>query len=111
LTSPAVLVVSATGVCTGVVIPDIQMKKPRHFKGLYFVWLLIQVFKGSILRLYLFLYRKVLDMHPEPSDKRLTHSLPGLFFLAGITGCTILFIIFSENFPCRSYPRFNTAFS
>lgn len=99
-TSPAFLAAIAAGVCIGVVIPDIQMKKPRHFKALSFAWLLIQVFKGSILRFYLFLYRNVLEMHPQADDKRLTHSLPGLLFLAGMTGCSMLFITW--EFPFNS---------
>jgi inner membrane protein len=99
-TNPAVLAAIATGVCTGVVIPDIQMKKPRHFKALYFAWLLIQIFKRSILSLHLLLYRKVLDLHLVADDKRLTHSLPGLFFLAGMIGCSILFVM--REFPFNS---------
>jgi hypothetical protein len=98
--SPFVLAATAAGVCTGVVLPDIQMKKPREFKALSMAWLLIQIFKKTVLRFYLILYRRILNMQPEAEDKRLTHSLPGLFFLTGLIGIGIFLLVMAGP----SYP-------
>lgn len=87
---PFVLIAMGAGVCAGVVVPDIQMKKPRRVGAIYFAWAIIQVFKRTILSLLVFLYRNVLGIFTGPDDKRLTHSLPGLFFMAGLTGIVIL---------------------
>jgi membrane-bound metal-dependent hydrolase YbcI (DUF457 family) len=100
---PFVLAAIGAGVCAGVVIPDIQMKKPGRFRPLFIAWALIQIYKKTILSLYVSLYRNVLGMHIKADDKRLTHSLPGLFFLAGMTGILISCIIWVFPF---SYPLY-----
>ena len=99
---PFVLAAIGAGVCAGVVIPDIQMKKPGRFRPLFVAWALIQIYKKTILSLCVFLYRNVLRICPEAEDKRLTHSLPGLFFLAGLTGIFILCIMWMFPF---GYPQ------
>jgi membrane-bound metal-dependent hydrolase YbcI (DUF457 family) len=98
---PSVFIALGTGVCAGVVVPDIQMKKPRQIRAIYFAWAIIQIFKRTILRLYVCLYRTILGIYPMSDDKRLTHSLPGLFFIAGLIG--IIILCSSWMFP-DSYP-------
>ncbi|HVP94980.1 MAG TPA: metal-dependent hydrolase [Methanoregulaceae archaeon] len=100
-TNPVILASIGAGVCAGVVIPDIQMKKPRRFNALSLAWCLVQVFKRSILRLYVSLHRNVTGIRAEADDKRLTHSLPGLFFLVGVIGISILCItwVFPFGYP------------
>lgn len=106
LANPFVLAAIATGVCTGVILPDIQMKKPRQFKALSIAWILIQIFRKTVIRLYLFLYRYILNMQPETEDKRLTHSLPGLFFLTGLIGLGILLLMWVCSVsPELYYPK------
>lgn len=90
---PLAFAAISAGVCTGVVLPDIQMKRPRQIKALFLAWLLVQVFKKTVLNLYLFLYRRTLGMNPHAEDKRLTHSLPGLLFLTGMLGYPIILIL------------------
>jgi len=85
------------GVCIGVVLPDIQMKKPRQFNALSPAWFLVQVFRQTVLRLYISFCGKIFRLQPVPEDKRLTHSLPGLFFLTGLIAFVIFLIM--EMFP------------
>jgi membrane-bound metal-dependent hydrolase YbcI (DUF457 family) len=95
--NPFLLPVVIGGVCIGVVLPDIQMKRPRRFTALSPVWLLVQVFKLTVLRLYISLCESIFAMQPVPEDKRLTHSIPGLFFLTGLI--TLVIFIITEVFP------------
>jgi len=98
---PSILLALGAGVCAGVVVPDIQMKKPRRIRAIYLVWAIVQIFKRTVLSLNIFLYRNMLGICPGAEDKRLTHSLPGLFFIAGLIGIGIVCI--TSVFPA-SYP-------
>lgn len=94
------------GVCLGVVLPDIQMKKPRQFTALSPIWFLIQIFKRTVLRLYIRFCGRVFGMRPAAEDKRLTHSLPGLFFLTGlIASCIFLMMSVFPESPELYYMR------
>ncbi len=93
----SLLPVVGGGVCVGAVLPDIQMKRPRQFNALSPVWLMIQIFKRTVLRLYISLCGRILGQEPESEDKRLTHSLPGLFFLTGFIASCMLLVM--ELFP------------
>jgi membrane-bound metal-dependent hydrolase YbcI (DUF457 family) len=105
---PSVLIALGAGVCAGVVVPDIQMKKPRQIRAIYFAWAIIQIFKRTILSLYVFLYRNILGIYPMSDDKRLTHSLPGLFFIAGLIGIVIVFLarVFPSSYPVHALKIF-----
>ena len=98
---PFVLFTMGAGVCVGVVVPDIQMKKPSRIRAIYFAWAIIQIFKMTILSLFVILYRIVPGISADPGDKRLTHSLPGLFYMAGLTGIVIFCStwMFSASYP------------
>lgn len=95
--NPFLLPVVGSGVCVGAVLPDIQMKRPRRFNALSPVWLLVQIFKKTVLRLYISLCERFLGVQSESEDKRLTHSLPGLFFLTGFIACCVFLIM--DLFP------------
>jgi membrane-bound metal-dependent hydrolase YbcI (DUF457 family) len=88
------LPVIALGVCMGAVLPDIQMKKPKTFRTLSLAWIIIHVFKKTVLKVYLFLYRHISGFSPQSEDKRLTHSLPGLFLISGLFGSIIILLSF-----------------
>ena len=62
--NPFVLPVIVAGVCIGAVLPDIQMKKPRRFTALSPVWFLVQVFKKTVLRIYISLCSGMCGMQP-----------------------------------------------
>jgi membrane-bound metal-dependent hydrolase YbcI (DUF457 family) len=104
--NPFLLPVVGAGVCIGAILPDIQMKRPRQFNALYPAWLLIQVFKKTVLRLYISLCARIFGIQPEYEDRRLTHSLPGLFFLTGfIASCVFLIMEVFPSSPELHYMR------
>ena len=90
--NPGVFAAAAVGVCAGVVIPDVQMKRPSRSNPRFLAWVFVQVFKRSVLRLYLSLLRGPFPGHANPDDKRLTHSIPGLVFVLGILLCGIVLV-------------------
>jgi len=91
--NPILLPIIGAGVCIGAVLPDVQMKRPRRFNALSPVWFVVQIFKRTVLRLYLPLCERILGEQPAAEDKRLTHSLPGLFFLTGFVACCVFLIM------------------
>lgn len=95
--NPLLLPIVSAGVCIGAVLPDIQMKRPQQFNALSPAWFLVQVFKRTVLRLYISLCARMIGLQPETEDKRLTHSLPGLFFLTGFIASCVFIIM--ELFP------------
>ncbi len=82
----------SAGVCTGVLLPDVHMKKPTRSKGRYALWLIIQLFKATAVRLYLAVCRYLFDVHTGDNDKRLTHSVPGLLYLTALISSMIFAI-------------------
>jgi len=78
---PVFLIVICTGACMGAILPDIQMKKPRHFRIMTVAWAVsrfsIIVFTPLLCRLY----QGVRGRTCDTADKRLTHSVPGILFL------------------------------
>jgi hypothetical protein len=68
------------------------MKRPGRFTALSPVWFLVRLFKSTVLRVYILLCTRIFFMQPLPEDKRLTHSLPGLFFLTGLI-VSVIFLI------------------
>ncbi len=98
-----VLAAIASGVCIGVVLPDIQMKKPRTFRALSLAWILVQVFKRTVLYLNIHLYQYIFRIQPESDDKRLTHSLPGVVFLTGMIVCILVIIMWAFPAPLATH--------
>lgn len=91
------LVIIAAGVCTGAVLPDIQMRKPKSFQALSLAWIIVQVFRKTVFRFFLCLYRRIGCFSAEAEDKRLTHSLPGLCIISGLFAAVI--IVLAVLFP------------
>jgi hypothetical protein len=78
---PVLILAICAGACTGAMIPDIQMKRPRGFRIRTAAWMVSRftsiVFTPLICRLYQSLKGQTCD----PWDKRLTHSAPGVLLL------------------------------
>ena len=64
--NPGVFAAATVGVCAGVVIPDVQMKRPPRSNPRFLAWISVQVFKRSVLRLYLSLLRGAFPRHANP---------------------------------------------
>ncbi|GEM_PF-2270731 len=95
--NPSILPIIVAGVFIGVVLPDIQMTRPRHFTALSPVWFIIQIFRWIVLRFYILIYNNIFGLRPAAEDKRLTHSLPGLFFITWII--ILIFFLITGVFP------------
>jgi len=85
---PALFLVLVTSICVGSILPDIQMTKPKKICAITLAWLIVQFTKRACMPLMCSCYRIIPGLCPEPGDKRLTHSVPGILFitiiLAGI---------------------------
>jgi hypothetical protein len=103
-TDPEILIAIAAGTFVGVVLPDIHMKKPHLHKGLFFPWVIVMILKKTLLQPYLWICRKLSSQNIGTEDKRLTHSLPGLFFITLVSACLICLIILVFPFSQGTYP-------
>jgi membrane-bound metal-dependent hydrolase YbcI (DUF457 family) len=103
-TDPEIVMAIAAGTVIGVVLPDIHMKKPRRHKELFCPWIIVLIFKKTLLQPYLWIYRKLSIQNVGTEDKRLTHSLPGLFFITLVSGCLICFTLWVFPFSQGTYP-------
>ena len=69
--------------CIGTVLPDFHMKKPKSVKARIPAWCIAQFTLWFILpvihRIYRFLGKNI-----DPLDKKVTHSLPGIFLVWGV---------------------------
>ncbi len=93
---PALLVVVIAGSCTGAVLPDFQMKKPKSPGLLTLPWLVSRFSRIVCIHIMCPLYSVILPAPPDAPDKRLTHSLPGILFVfaavAGVVYVPLLFL-------------------
>lgn len=72
------------GACIGTILPDIQMKKPKRMRLLTLAWMIVQLTRYAFIPVFSILYRMFFGIRIDPSDKRITHSIPGMLILAGI---------------------------
>jgi hypothetical protein len=88
----------AAGSCAGAVLPDIHMKKPKRTNLrtiAFYISRFTVLFCSPVL---IRLCHAVNGMSLSPSDKRLSHSVPGIFIIGSmVAGFFIVpFLIFSE---------------
>lgn len=88
--NPGLMLLVTAGTCIGVLLPDIHMTRPKHFKLRSFAWLIVQfprrICAPILCRIYAHTYHPVQD----PGDKRLIHSLPGALFVFACTAALLL---------------------
>jgi len=98
---PVLVFIMATGTVIGVLLPDIQMSRPKKTCFRTIAWHIVQAGKIACIPLMCGSYRAMLGITIEPDDKRLTHSLPGVAWyfviLAGILCAPVL--IFNLPLP------------
>ncbi len=97
--SLAVLVTAGAGI--GVILPDIHMKRPKKSILLTIAWGIVQAGRLICMPVMCILYSRIFNIATEPGDKRLTHSIPGIFLyftiLAGIA--YVLVSLFKNDIP------------
>jgi hypothetical protein len=85
------MVLVIAGTCIGVLLPDIHMTRPKYLTFRTVAWLIVQfprrVCAPLLCRIYAYSRHPVTD----PSDKRLTHSIPGVLFI-GACMWTLVYI-------------------
>lgn len=98
---PSLIIVICAGACTGAIVPDIQMKKPQNFQVRTVIWMVSRfssfMFTPLVCQLYHFLFKRTI----HPRNKRLSHSLPGIFFLEVAWTALILVpsFLLTKSFP------------
>jgi membrane-bound metal-dependent hydrolase YbcI (DUF457 family) len=100
-TDPFLAILFITGCGIGLVLPDIHMKRPRTSRLRMVAWWIVQTGRWICLPVMCRVYRWRLTTVCEWNDKRLTHSIPGVFFyfsiLSGIAYVPLFF--FKNNIP------------
>jgi hypothetical protein len=89
LSDPFMMGLDIAGTCIGVLLPDIQMTRPKHISIRTGAWWIVQfsrrICTPVLCRIYAYSRYPVSD----PADKRLTHSLPGVLFIFACIGILI----------------------
>ena len=80
-----------TGALAGAILPDIQMKKPSRFRAIMLVYWITRFTDRFCVPVMNAVYGSLLKRSFDPNDKRLTHSLPGMFFI--FTSIAVILII------------------
>lgn len=70
-----------TGALAGSILPDTQMKKPSQLRWLTLAYNLTRFTDKISVPVMRGIYGLILRDRFEPTDKRLTHSIPGIFFI------------------------------
>jgi membrane-bound metal-dependent hydrolase YbcI (DUF457 family) len=99
--NPVFTLVLMGGTVIGVILPDIHMKRPARTRLLTVAWYLVQLGKFTGIPLMCGIYRNIFRKQIDPEDKRLTHSLPGIFayftLVAGVV--SVPFILVRNSIP------------
>ena len=80
--NPLIVAIIGAGTCLGAILPDIHMSRPKHFSLRTLAWGVVQIPKILCALALGRIYARWGDPISDPSDKRLTHSLPGVLFIA-----------------------------
>lgn len=93
----AILVIAGSGI--GLILPDIHMKRPKTSMLRTVAWGIVQAGKWICLPVMCRVYRQGLKTACEPDDKRLTHSVPGIFFYFSIlSGIAYVLLSLLKNY-------------
>jgi hypothetical protein len=95
----AILVIIGSGI--GLILPDIHMKRPKTSMLRTVAWWIVQTGKWICLPVMCRVYRRLVKTACEPDDKRLTHSIPGIFFYFSIYSgfAYVLLLLFKNYIP------------
>ncbi len=92
LDNPFMIALVISGTCIGVLLPDIQMTRPKPHRYLRMIaWLIVQYPRRICAPALCRIYARTRHPVQDPADKRLLHSIPGVLFVYGCT-CAFLYI-------------------
>jgi membrane-bound metal-dependent hydrolase YbcI (DUF457 family) len=93
----AVLVITGCGL--GLILPDIHMKRPKTSMLRMVAWWIVRAGMWICLPVMCLVYRRLLKTACEPKDKRVTHSIPGIFFCFSIfSGIAYVLCLLLKNY-------------
>jgi hypothetical protein len=87
---PGLVCLITAGTCIGVLLPDIHMTRPKHFKFRSLAWLIVQFPRRICAPLPSRIYAHTCYPVQDPGDKRLSHSIPGALFVFACTAVLLL---------------------
>ncbi|MFY9749750.1 MAG: metal-dependent hydrolase [Methanoregula sp.] len=87
--NPLLVIIFCFGTCIGAILPDIHMSRPKKFVFRTLAWLVVQLPRQLCAPVLCRISACTGYPATGPSDKRLTHSIPGILF---ITACAGLFL-------------------
>ena len=104
---PVTLLMIIAGSCTGAILPDFQMRKPKRIGLLTCAWLIARFSRVICVPAMCSLYSRILPVAPDAGDKRLTHSLSGIsFILIIVSGIVLIPVLLTGNGTFLSLSRF-----
>lgn len=77
---PVLAFLLATGTLIGIILPDIHMKRPKETSLLSVAWMVVRAGRLICVPLLCRVYRGLFGIDCPTDDKRLTHSLIGVFW-------------------------------
>lgn len=95
---PLLALVVTAGICTGIILPDIHMSRPKRNIPLTFAWGIVQGARMLCVPVMTTVYQVLPGTPCGPHDKRLTHSLPGvMWYGALLAGLACLAIVLAGD--------------
>jgi len=92
--NPLLVLVILAGTGIGTILLDVHMKRPKTTRLLTVAWCIVQAGRRTCIPVMCRFYRIAPGIRIRTDDKRLTHSVPGIFLyftlLAGIAGALVL---------------------
>ncbi|MDD1693430.1 MAG: metal-dependent hydrolase [Methanoregula sp.] len=76
---PVLAVMVTIGAGLGAILPDIQMKRPRDSPLRMIAWGIVQAGRRICMPVICIVYLRCFNTPAKPDDKRLTHSVTGIF--------------------------------
>ena len=96
---PFMAILLIAGTTIGLILPDIHMKRPQKNSLLTVAWGIVQAGKRICLPVMCRLYRGLLKTACEPGDKRLTHSVLGIFlYFSILSGIAYVLVLLFKNY-------------
>lgn len=96
-TEPVLSLIIVIGTCIGVILPDIQMSRPKHIGPRVPAWIVVRFSRCLVTPLMCRIYGVLGFPGLDPADKRLTHSVSGIFFIFAFVAIPIYGVLYAAG--------------
>jgi membrane-bound metal-dependent hydrolase YbcI (DUF457 family) len=96
---PVLAFVCIGGILIGIILPDIHMKRPKKTSLLTVAWIVVQAGRNLCVPLLCRTYRRVFRTDFLTDDKRLTHSVIGVYWYSVVLGGIVMGLAFLSGDP------------